>query len=156
MVEFLGDPLAALPSGAKPETVLWSSRGRFSYVDTGKVPDDLPGHWRAEFDFVVEGGHDPVEMRLNKRPTSCRCYFGETGETFDRERCRRSATAGKGSVHTIPELSCRASLPNRGKKNSLCSAWNEVPFSSEPLPERLQSLEIGELFGALIFQANAI
>lgn len=23
-----------------------------------------PGHWRAEFDFVVEGGHDPVEMRL--------------------------------------------------------------------------------------------
>jgi periplasmic glucans biosynthesis protein len=64
MVEFLGGPLAALPSGAKPEAVLWSSRGRFSYADTGKVPDDLPGHWRAEFDFVVEGGHDPVEMRL--------------------------------------------------------------------------------------------
>jgi glucans biosynthesis protein len=64
MVEFLGDPLAALPSVAKPEAVLWSSRGRFSYVDTGKVPDDLPGHWRAEFDFVVEGGHDPIELRL--------------------------------------------------------------------------------------------
>jgi glucans biosynthesis protein len=27
------------------------------------VPDDVPGHWRAQFDLTVEGP-DPVEMRL--------------------------------------------------------------------------------------------
>ena len=63
MVEFLGGPLAALPFGVKPEPVLWSSRGKFSYVYTEAVPDDVPGHWRAQFDLTVEG-HDPVEMRL--------------------------------------------------------------------------------------------
>jgi hypothetical protein len=35
-----------------------------------------------------------------------------------------------------------ASLTNRGRKNSLCSAGFKSHFSSEPLPERLQSLEI--------------
>jgi glucans biosynthesis protein len=63
MVEFLGAPLAKLPFGAKPEAVLWSSRGEFSYVYTEAVPDDVPGHWRAQFDLTVQG-RDPVEMRL--------------------------------------------------------------------------------------------
>ena len=63
MVEFLGGPLAQLPFGVKPEPVLWSSRGHFSYVYTEAVPDDVPGHWRAQFDLTVDG-HDPVEMRL--------------------------------------------------------------------------------------------
>jgi glucans biosynthesis protein len=62
-VEFLGGPLAQLPYGVKPEPVLWSSRGHFSYVYTEAVPDDVPGHWRAQFDLTVDG-HDPVEMRL--------------------------------------------------------------------------------------------
>jgi glucans biosynthesis protein len=63
MVEFLGGPLAGLPFGVKPEPVLWSSRGKFSYVYTEAVPDDVPGHWRAQFDLTVDG-HDPVEIRL--------------------------------------------------------------------------------------------
>src|SRR5262245_56893061 len=42
---------------------------------------------------------------------------------------------------TEPET-LRALLTNRGRKNSLSSAWISVPFSSKPLPERLQSLEI--------------
>lgn len=62
-VEFLGGPLAVLPSGVKPELVLWSSRGRFSYAFAEAVPDDVPGHWRALFDLAVDG-LDPVEMRL--------------------------------------------------------------------------------------------
>jgi periplasmic glucans biosynthesis protein len=63
MVEFLGPPLEALPFGVKPEPVLWASRGTFSYILTEAVPDDVPGHWRAQFDLTVEGP-DPVEMRL--------------------------------------------------------------------------------------------
>src|SRR5262245_10051072 len=63
MVEFLGPPLEALPFGVKPEPVLWASRGTFSYIFTEAVPDDVPGHWRAQFDLAVEGP-DPVEMRL--------------------------------------------------------------------------------------------
>jgi glucans biosynthesis protein len=63
MVEFLGGPLAGLPFGVKPEAVLSASRGRFSYVFTEAVPDDVPGHWRAQFDFTVQGT-EPVEMRL--------------------------------------------------------------------------------------------
>jgi periplasmic glucans biosynthesis protein len=63
MVEFLGAPLADLPFGIKPEPVLWASRGTFSYVFTEAVPDDVPGHWRAQFDLTVDGS-DPVEMRL--------------------------------------------------------------------------------------------
>jgi glucans biosynthesis protein len=63
MVEFLGGPLARLPFGVKPEPVLWSSRGKFSYVYAEAVPDDVPGHWRAQFDLTVEG-QDPVEIRL--------------------------------------------------------------------------------------------
>lgn len=63
MVEFLGTPLAKLPFGVKPEAVLWASRGEFSYVFTEAVPDDVPGHWRAQFDLTVLG-KEPVEMRL--------------------------------------------------------------------------------------------
>ncbi len=63
MVEFLGEPLAKLPFGAKPEAVLWASRGTFSYVFTEAVFNDVPGHWRAQFDLTVEG-LEPVEMRL--------------------------------------------------------------------------------------------
>src|SRR3984893_2965763 len=63
MVEFEGPPLEALPFGVKPEPVLWASRGTFSYIFTEAVPDDVPGHWRAQFDFTVDGV-EPVEMRV--------------------------------------------------------------------------------------------
>ena len=63
MVEFLGSSLAKLPYGTKPEPVLSASRGKFSYVYSEAVPDDVPGHWRAQFDFTV-AGTEPVEMRL--------------------------------------------------------------------------------------------
>lgn len=63
MVEFKGPPLVDLPSGVRPEAVLWASRGQFSYVFTEAVPNDVPGHWRAQFDFHAEG-NEPVEMRL--------------------------------------------------------------------------------------------
>lgn len=63
MVEFLGGPLENLPFGVKPEAVLWASRGEFSYVFTEAVPDDVKGHWRAQFDLTV-AGDEPVEMRL--------------------------------------------------------------------------------------------
>lgn len=66
MVEFLGGPLAQLPFGVKPEAVLWSSSGRFSYVFTEAVPDGVPGHWRAQFDFTADGPA-PVDMRLYLR-----------------------------------------------------------------------------------------
>ena len=66
MVEFKGPPLEALPFGVKPEAVLWASRGTFSYIFTEAVPDDVPGHWRAQFDLTVSGT-DPVEMRLYLR-----------------------------------------------------------------------------------------
>lgn len=62
MVEFLGPALEALPIGVKPEVVLSSSRGKFSYIFAEAVPDDVPGHWRAQFDLAV-GGSEPVEMR---------------------------------------------------------------------------------------------
>jgi periplasmic glucans biosynthesis protein len=63
VVEFLGAPLAGLRDDAKPEPILWASRGTFSYSNTEKVPGGVPGLWRAEFDLVVDG-RDPVEMRL--------------------------------------------------------------------------------------------
>jgi glucans biosynthesis protein len=66
MVEFKGPPLEALPFGVKPEAVLWASRGTFSYIFTEAVPDDVAGHWRAQFDLTVAGA-DPVELRLYLR-----------------------------------------------------------------------------------------
>jgi glucans biosynthesis protein len=63
VVEFLGEPLARLPAGVKPEAVLTASRGTFPLARTEAVPDDVPGHWRAEFDIAVTGP-EPVELRL--------------------------------------------------------------------------------------------
>ena len=63
VVEFLGEPLARLPAGVKPEPVLTASRGTFTDRRTEPVPDDVPGHWRAEFDLAVTGP-EPVELRL--------------------------------------------------------------------------------------------
>lgn len=62
MVEFLGGPLKTLPMGVLPEAVLTTSRGTFSYIYTEAVPDDVPGHWRAQFDLTVDGS-EPVELR---------------------------------------------------------------------------------------------
>jgi glucans biosynthesis protein len=66
MVEFLGDSLKDIPFGAKPEVVLSASRGGYSYVFSEAVPNDVPGHWRAQFDLTVQGD-DPVEMRAYLR-----------------------------------------------------------------------------------------
>jgi glucans biosynthesis protein len=63
MVEFLGGPLRDLPFGVKPELVVSASRGSFGpYQLIEAVPDGVAGHWRAQFDLVVDGA-DPVEMR---------------------------------------------------------------------------------------------
>ncbi len=62
MLEFKGGPLVSIPFGMKPEAVLSTSRGAFSYVLTEAVPNDVPGHWRAQFDLTVDGT-EPVEMR---------------------------------------------------------------------------------------------
>jgi glucans biosynthesis protein len=63
MVEFLGGPLEKLPFGVKPEPILTTSRGEFSYVFTEAVPDGVTGHWRAQFDLKVDGS-EPVELRM--------------------------------------------------------------------------------------------
>ena len=55
--------LADLPFGALPEAVLSASSGQFSYVFTEPVPNGVPGHWRAQFDFTP-AGPGPVDMRL--------------------------------------------------------------------------------------------
>ena len=62
LVEFLGGALADLPAGMIPEPVLSASRGSFSYARTEAVPDDVPGHWRTQFDLTAEGP-EPVEIR---------------------------------------------------------------------------------------------
>jgi periplasmic glucans biosynthesis protein len=64
VVEFLGGPLVSLPMGVKPVPVLWASSGAFSNVFSEAVPDGVPGHWRAVFDFTPAGGGDTVDMRL--------------------------------------------------------------------------------------------
>ncbi|MBL8588795.1 MAG: glucan biosynthesis protein D [Methylobacteriaceae bacterium] len=66
MVEFLGGPLAAIPFGVKPEPILSASRGSFSYVFAEAVPNEVKGHWRAQFDLTVTG-EEPVEMRCYLR-----------------------------------------------------------------------------------------
>ena len=73
VVEFLGGPLATLPYGVKPEMVVTASRGSLEgYRHIEAVPDDVPGHWRVEFDLTVDGA-DPVEMR---------CFLQASGETL--------------------------------------------------------------------------
>jgi glucans biosynthesis protein len=62
-VEFLGGPLAELPFGVKPEAVLDATRGRFLRVQTEAVPDGVAGHWRAFFDFELEG-QATADLRL--------------------------------------------------------------------------------------------
>lgn len=62
MVEFKGKALEAIPFGVKPEVVVSASRGSFSYIFSEAVPNDVPGHWRAQFDLTVDGS-EPVEMR---------------------------------------------------------------------------------------------
>ncbi len=63
MVEFLGGPLEKLPFGVKPTMELSTSRGHFTdYQYTEAVPDGVSGHWRAQFDLVVDGS-DPVELK---------------------------------------------------------------------------------------------
>jgi glucans biosynthesis protein len=66
IVEFKGEPLAGLPKGVLPEPVLWASRGAFSNVRAEAVPNDVPGHWRAEFDLAA-AGTEPVELRCYLR-----------------------------------------------------------------------------------------
>jgi periplasmic glucans biosynthesis protein len=63
MVEFLGGPLAQLPFGVIPEAVLSAPSGAFSYVFTEAVPDGVPGHWRAQFDFTP-AGKEIIDLRL--------------------------------------------------------------------------------------------
>jgi glucans biosynthesis protein len=52
-----------VPFGVKPQLVLTAPRGKFSYVFAEAVPNGVPGHWRAQFDFTPEGT-EPVDMRL--------------------------------------------------------------------------------------------
>ncbi len=64
LVEFFGAPLKDLPYGVIPEPVIWMSRGQIGpYKLTEAVPDGVNGHWRTQFDLIIEGS-DPVEMRL--------------------------------------------------------------------------------------------
>lgn len=66
MVEFIGAPLENLPYGVKPEAVLSAGSGSFSYVFTEAVPNNVRGHWRAQFDFTPQGP-TPVDLRLYLR-----------------------------------------------------------------------------------------
>ena len=59
----LRGPLVSLPFGVKPQPILSAPSGTFSYVFTEAVPDSVPGHWRASFDFTA-AGPGVVEMRL--------------------------------------------------------------------------------------------
>jgi glucans biosynthesis protein len=74
MIEFLGGPLVDVPRGVRPEPVVTVSRGSLEgYRNTEAVPNDVPGHWRTQFDLRVTGA-EPVEMRcylrLDGRPAS--------------------------------------------------------------------------------------
>lgn len=75
MVEFLGGPLVDLPFGVTPEPIFSASRGTFGdYKLVEAVPDDVPGHWRVQFDLAGVEGIDPVELRCflqaNGKPIS--------------------------------------------------------------------------------------
>lgn len=65
VLDFLGGPLAGLPSGVKPEFHVTASRGEISpYRIVEAVPDGVAGHWRVEFDLARVQGAEPVELRL--------------------------------------------------------------------------------------------
>jgi glucans biosynthesis protein len=65
-VEFQGEPLERLAAGDIPKPILWASRGSYSNILTEAVPNNVPGHWRTQFDLAVTGP-DPVEMRCYLR-----------------------------------------------------------------------------------------
>ena len=54
MVEFKGDATSKLPFGAEAAAVLWLPAERSRIIHGEAVPDDVPGHWRAQFDLAVE------------------------------------------------------------------------------------------------------
>jgi glucans biosynthesis protein len=67
VVEFLGGGLVSLAMGVRPEVIVTASRGTiddFKIVEP--VPDDIPGHWRTQFDLTVAGA-EPVELRCYLR-----------------------------------------------------------------------------------------
>ena len=66
VMEFLGGPLVNLPNGTLPVVVITTSRGETSHVFTEAVPNDVPGHWRAQFDLAADGS-EPVEVRVYLR-----------------------------------------------------------------------------------------
>lgn len=67
LIEFKGGPLANLPKGVLPTAVISVSRGTLGeYRHTEAVPNDVPGHWRTQFDLRAEGA-EPVEMRCYLR-----------------------------------------------------------------------------------------
>jgi glucans biosynthesis protein len=66
LVEFMGEPLTRLPKGVIPQPVLTASRGSFANILTEAVPDDVPGHWRTQFDLNAPGS-EPVELRCYLR-----------------------------------------------------------------------------------------
>jgi glucans biosynthesis protein len=63
VVEFLGGPLATLPFGTRPQPILSAPSGTFSDVFAEAVPDGVPGHWRAQFDFTAASS-EVVDIRL--------------------------------------------------------------------------------------------
>jgi glucans biosynthesis protein len=47
-----------------PELEVQASRGTFGeYRLMEAVPDDVPGHWRVQFDLANVEGNDAVELR---------------------------------------------------------------------------------------------
>eukprot|EP01035_Chromulina_nebulosa_P035560 gene35560-47817_t len=87
MVEFIGQPLTTVPFGVKPEVVLTAARGKFSYVFAEAVPNGVPGHWRAQFDFTPEG-NEPIDMRL---------YLKNGDQTTSRGERPRASALGDGN-----------------------------------------------------------
>lgn len=74
VIEFLGGPLASLPYGVRPEIVVSASRGSLQgYRIVEAVSDNVPGHWRVEFDLTVDVTPDPVELR---------CFLQSGGQTL--------------------------------------------------------------------------
>ncbi|HUO54916.1 MAG TPA: glucan biosynthesis protein D [Rhodoblastus sp.] len=75
LIEFLGGALTDLPEGVKPALVVEMSRGRPGDDPLVEAaPDDVRGHWRAQFDLLGVEGSDPVELRavlkLGDKPVS--------------------------------------------------------------------------------------
>ena len=65
MVEFLGGPLDQPALRRQTGLVLSTSRGTFTdYQIIEPVPDGVAGHWRAQFDLVVDGGRSGRAARL--------------------------------------------------------------------------------------------